>query len=101
LDYKKDNPYNFPAVNKKEIDMMKGIMSEFVGLRSKVHAYLKEGEVETKAKKKLIQTLFKYSFSFSLRSCLVKSRVNNGQRFRNTTICVTVPNPQVFHLLFL
>ena len=29
------------------------IMSEFVGLRSKVYAYLKEGDNETKAKKKL------------------------------------------------
>ena len=57
-DYKKDNPYNFPAVNKKVIGMMKDelsgtIMSEFVGLRSKVYAYLKEGDNETKAKKKL------------------------------------------------
>ena len=43
---------------KTSIGMMKDelygtIMSEFVGLRSKVYSYLKEGNNETKAKKKL------------------------------------------------
>ena len=43
-DYKKDNPYKLLAVNKKVKGMMKdelsgAIMSEFVGLRSKVYAY--------------------------------------------------------------
>ena len=57
-DYKKDNPYNFTAVNKKVIVMMKyelsgTIMSKFVCLRSRVYTYLKEDDNETKVKKKL------------------------------------------------
>ena len=58
LDYKKYNPSNFPEVNRKVIEMMKDelsgtLMCEFVVLRSKVYAYLKEINNENEAKKKL------------------------------------------------
>ena len=37
----------------KKNELSGTIISEVVGLRSKIHAYLKEGDDETKAKEKL------------------------------------------------
>ncbi|KAJ8887934.1 hypothetical protein PR048_007418 [Dryococelus australis] len=54
-DYKKDNPYGIPLVNKKIIDKMKDecngkIMEEFIGLKSKMYAINVEGGVKKRAK---------------------------------------------------
>ncbi|GFT98816.1 uncharacterized protein NPIL_213411 [Nephila pilipes] len=70
-DYDKNNVYNLPLVNKKVIGKMKdvnkgNIMTEYVGLKSKIYAYKTNNKIEKRLKgikKQTLKNKLMYSFS--------------------------------------
>jgi hypothetical protein len=67
-DYPKDNVYNIPQLNKKVLGMMKDeyngkVMTEFIGLKSKMYATRIDGKDTTKTAK-------------GVKKCIIKNRIN-------------------------
>ncbi|KAJ8891419.1 hypothetical protein PR048_003947 [Dryococelus australis] len=79
-DYKKDNPYGLPLVNKKIIGKMKDecigkILEELIGLKSKMYAINVEGDVK-KIAKGVKNTVVRNEISFDdYKNCLFGKEV--------------------------
>ncbi|GFS97367.1 uncharacterized protein NPIL_1401 [Nephila pilipes] len=79
-DYDKNNVYNLPLVNKKVIGKMKdenkgNIMTEYVGLKSKMYAYKTNNKIEKRLKGIKKQTL-KNKITFEdYKDCLLNQKL--------------------------
>ncbi|GFS52373.1 uncharacterized protein NPIL_503241 [Nephila pilipes] len=79
-DYDKNNVYNLPLVNKKVIGKMKdenkgNIMTEYVGLKSKMYAYKTNNKIEKRLKGIKKQTL-KNKITFEdYKACLLNQKL--------------------------
>jgi hypothetical protein len=81
-DYSKDNVYNMPLVNKKVLGKFKEelngqIMSEFIGLRSKMYSYkMHKSEKECKKAKGIKNNVVKKEICFEdYRNCLLNNEI--------------------------
>ena len=83
-DYPEDNIYNMPRVNKKVVGLMKDecngrIVTEFIGLRSKMYSLRVEGKDFIKKVKGVKSHIVKNTITFEhFKNCLV----NQGQEIR-------------------
>ncbi|GFT53916.1 uncharacterized protein TNCV_3368391 [Trichonephila clavipes] len=80
-DYDENNIYNLPLVNKKVIGKMKdenkgNIMTEYVGLKSKMYAYKTNNKIEKRLKGIKKQTIKKNKITFEdYKACLFNEKI--------------------------